>query len=86
MLVLQGIPRQAQPSRRARRQVLHQNIGTFDQRVQHLLRRVVLQVERQAFFAAVGPHKVGRQATHPTVVGSGKVTADGPLHLDDPRP
>jgi hypothetical protein len=77
---------QPQPLGRARRQVLHEHVGFRQQPLEHLLRRVVLDVEREALLRAVGPHEVRGQALDGLVVAARRIAAARALDLDHARP
>ena len=75
---------QAEPRRRAGRQVLHDDVGLLhDQALEDPGRLGMLHVEREAFLGAVGPDEVRRQAAHALVVAAGEVARAGALDLDD---
>jgi hypothetical protein len=75
--------RQTQARCRTRRKVLHQHVGTLQQTQQYLGRTRMLQIQRQALLAAVGPDEVRAQALHSLVIAAREVTAPGALDLDD---
>ena len=54
-------------------EVLHEHIGGGQQTVQHLGRRVLFEVEGQAFLRAVGPDEVRGQAVDALVVAPGEI-------------
>ena len=82
----QRVERQPHARRGARRQVLQQHVGAGQQVPQHRPRLGVLEVERQAFLAAVGPHEVRGLAPDARVVGAREVARAGALDLDHARP
>jgi methionine-S-sulfoxide reductase len=67
------------------KRIAEDTIGPRNDRLQRIKLRRVLQVERKAFLASVGPDEVRRLALHPRVVGAGEVAAAGPLNLDHAR-
>ena len=79
----EGFKRQAHARGRAGCEVLHQHISVFEQLAQHGHGLGVFEVEREALFGAVGPHKVRSLAAHPCVVGPRKVARTGAFDLDD---
>ena len=81
----QGAGVEPEPVRRARREVLHEDIGSTDQPLHHLARLGPLQVEGQRFLRAIEPDEVARQPLDRRVVTAGEVADDRTLHLDDPR-
>ena len=85
MLLVQRLERKPQARRGARRQVLHQHVGTFQQFGQHVARLRVLHVQRQALFRTIGPDEVRRHAVDALVVGAGEVAAARAFDLDDAR-
>jgi hypothetical protein len=78
------VVREPQPCRGAGRQVLHQHVGVLQQPAQQLGGPFVLQVQRQAFLAAVGPHEVRAQAVDAAVVGAREVAHARAFDLDHP--
>ena len=85
MLLVQRLEGEAQARGRAGREVLHQHVGLLEQAIQDLRRARVLQIEREAFLGAVGPHEVRSQAAHALVVAAREVAHAGTLDLDDAR-
>ena len=80
----QRFKRHTQARRRAGRQVLHHHVGFFeDQAHQYFLRFFMFDVQRQAFFGAVGPDKVRGQTFDTLVIAARKVAHAGALDLDD---
>ena len=75
------------PSRSAApgRQVLQEHVGFRQQPVEHVPRRVLLDVEREALLGAIGPDEVRRQAFHRPVVAARGVAAARALDLDHAR-
>ena len=83
---LQRSPRHPQPRCRAGRQVVHHAVGLVgDELDQQCGRAWMLDVQRLAFLAAVGPHEVRSQAAHTLVVAACKVTRAGAFDLDHAR-
>ena len=82
---VQRFERQAHARGGAGRQVLQQHIGAGQQIHQRGQGVGILQVEREAFLAAVGPHEVRGLTVHAGVVGTREVAHARPLHLDDTR-
>ena len=82
----QRVVRQAEARRRARRQVLHDDVGRFDdQPLEDRLRLRMLDVERQALLRAVGPDEMRREPAHALVVAAREIADAGALDLDDAR-
>jgi len=77
--------REAHPRRGAGSEVLHQHVGTFEQPREDRRGLGVLEVERQAFLAAVGPYEVRREPLDAAVVAAREVAAAGTLDLDHAR-
>jgi len=65
------------------RQVLDQHVSFFEELGQHLLRLLMLDIERQTLLRAVAPHEVRCHATYALVIRTREVAAAGPLDLDD---
>ena len=77
---------EAQPRRRAGREVLHDDVGLVDdEALEDRLRFRMLDVEREAFLRAVGPDEVRREAADALVVGAREVADAGSLDLDHAR-
>ncbi len=70
----------------ARRKVLHEHIGAFEQTGQHILGFRAFQIEGQRFLRPVQPDEMAREPMHGGVVRAREVAVDRPLDLDDPRP
>ena len=74
-----------EPRRRARREVLHDNVGARHQRIENASRALVLDVERQAFLRAVAPDEMRGETLDPRIVGAREIANARPLDLDDAR-
>jgi len=70
---------------RARGEVLHEDVGGRDQLRQSLPRLGVLEVERDALFAAIQPDEVRGEPMHRLVVAASEIACPGPFDLDHPR-
>ncbi len=78
----QGLCAEAEPPGRARREVLHEDVGPLDEAAQDLLGAVLLQIQRQGLLGAVEPDEVAGEAFHRPVVSAGEVPHFGALDLD----
>src|SRR5579872_1533096 len=67
----------------ARSQVLNEDVGALQQRGEDLLRRRLLEIERERLFRPVQPNEVRRLTMHGAVVVSREVAVAGALDLDD---
>ena len=85
ILLVQGVPAVAQLLHRAGPEVLDDHVGLFEQLLEDLALLVVLEVERDAFLAAVDRGEVGRLALDERPVGARVVAALGRFDLDHPR-
>ena len=85
ILLVQRFPAIAQLLHRAGPEVLDDDVGLFEQLLEDLALLVVLEVERDAFLAAVDRGEVGRLALDERAVGARVVAALGRLDLDHPR-
>jgi hypothetical protein len=79
----QGVGIQPEPVDGARDQVLHEHVCLVDEAVEQRAVRGVLDVELDAFLAAIEPHQVAGLAVHRAVVLAGEVTDGRTLDLDD---
>jgi len=76
--------RQAKPRCGARCEVLHDDVRVLDdQALQDCLAFGMLDIERQAFFRAIGPNEMRREAFDALVVCTREIPDTGPLDLDD---
>jgi hypothetical protein len=82
---VQRIPAIAQLLHGAGAEVLHDDVGLLEQLLEDLALLVVLEVERDAFLAAIDRREIGRLAVDERPVGAGVVAALGRLDLDHPR-
>ena len=67
------------------RQVLQEHVGFRQQPLEHILRRLVLDVEREALLRAVGPDEVRGQSLDGLVIAARRIAAAGALDLDHAR-
>ena len=82
---MQRLERQPHPRGGAGGEVLHQDVGLGEQAAEDGRRVGVLQVEAEAFLAAVGPDEVRGQAFDARVVGAREGTDAVPLDLEHAR-
>src|SRR5215210_1871962 len=73
MSLPQGLRPEAEPTRRARREVLDEDVGPFDEAAQYLFGPVLLEIQRQGFFGTVEPDEVTGEALHGPVVSAREV-------------
>ena len=85
ILRVQRLPAVAQLLHRAGPEVLDHDVGLLEQLLEDLAVGVVLEVERDAFLAAIDRGEVGRLAVDERPIGAGVVAALGRLDLDHPR-
>ena len=85
MPVAQDRRGRAQPIGRARRQVLHEDVGAREQPREDAGRFRPLQVQRQRLLRPVQPDEVAREPLDGRVVAAREVAAVGPLDLDHAR-
>ncbi|CAM2153002.1 hypothetical protein PT2222_20033 [Paraburkholderia tropica] len=81
----QRVVAEAEPLRRAGREVLHEHVGVGEQRVHDLQRFSALHVEREAFLRTVGPDEMRGETVHALVVAAREIAHAGTLDLDDAR-
>ena len=81
----QGLVVEAHAGDGARREVLHEHVGTRDHAQEEGAVPRVLQIERDRFLGAVGPSEMARQPPRPRIVAPREIARSRPLHLDDPR-
>jgi hypothetical protein len=79
----EDLVRQAHARRCTGSEVLDQHVGFGQQLVEHGRRGAVLEVEREAFLAAVGPDEVRRKAFDARVVAASEVARARSFDLDD---
>ena len=85
MLLPQRFGPEAQPRRRAGREILDEHVGLRDHPVQQRGVSRILEVEGDGLLAPVEPDEIGRLAVHHRIVVAREIAAR-PLDLDDPRP
>jgi hypothetical protein len=81
----QGLRPETQPPGRARREVLDEDVGLFEQACQDLSCALLLEIQGQGLLGVVEPDEVAREPLHRGVVGAGEVPRLRSLHLYDPR-
>ncbi len=70
----------------ARREVLDEDVGAFQEPVQDLPAPRVLQIQGEGLLGPVQPHEVAGLPVHGPVVAAGEVAVARAFHLDDARP
>src|SRR6187401_2004080 len=66
-------------------EVLHEHVGALEEPGEDRSGRRMLDVERDAFLGAIGPHEVRRLSLHRAVVTARRVACARPLDLDHTR-
>jgi hypothetical protein len=76
---------ESETRRRAGREILDEDVGLRDQTRQDFVRLRVLDVEREAFFRAVEPYEIRRQAFDRLIVIAREIADLGTLDFDHAR-
>ena len=84
ILLVQSVPAVAQLLHRAGAEVLDHDVGLLEQLLEDLAVGVALEVEGDAFLAAVDRGEIGRLAVDEGTVGTGVVATLGRFDLDHP--
>src|SRR5262245_56038924 len=70
---------ESKPVRGARREVLHEDVGTLDEPRQDLLRVAMLYIERETFLRAIDPDEMRGEPVDGVIVMPRRIAGVGPL-------